>query len=166
LPHGRRNALIESSGRRPPFLARCSLLEKCMPTIASPVELHALEKRREKELEEARSIQNVMLPNEALQAGMKIWIPPGLFDPSVSYEALELPLEPGIRSCFSPTDCRMHSTPKTRTSAWSGCKRCVRRRRSAQRRSFSAKYAAVSRFAGERAEHDDMAAAVFQYLEE
>jgi len=74
-----------------------------MPTIASPVELHALEKRREKELEEARSIQNVMLPNEALQAGMKIWIPPGLFDPSVSYEALELPLEPGIRSCFSPT---------------------------------------------------------------
>jgi serine phosphatase RsbU (regulator of sigma subunit) len=40
-----------------------------MTTIASPVELHAIEKRREEELEEARSIQNVMLPDEALHAG-------------------------------------------------------------------------------------------------
>lgn len=40
-----------------------------MTTIASPVELHAVEKRREEALEEARSIQNVMLPNEALRAG-------------------------------------------------------------------------------------------------
>lgn len=40
-----------------------------MTTIASPVELHAIEKRREEELEEARAIQNVMLPGEALRAG-------------------------------------------------------------------------------------------------
>jgi hypothetical protein len=67
-----------------------------MPTIASPVELHAVEKRRQEELEEVRSIQNVMLPNQAWPAGsVNIWIPPGLFDPNVCYEALELPLEPG-----------------------------------------------------------------------
>ena len=43
-----------------------------MTTIASPVELHAVEKRREEELEEARSIQNVMLPNEARAGSVKI----------------------------------------------------------------------------------------------
>jgi hypothetical protein len=37
-----------------------------MPTIASPVELHAVEKRREEELEEVRSIQNVMLPERSM----------------------------------------------------------------------------------------------------
>lgn len=40
-----------------------------MSTIALPVELHAIEKLREAELEEARSIQNVMLPMESLRAG-------------------------------------------------------------------------------------------------
>jgi sigma-B regulation protein RsbU (phosphoserine phosphatase) len=34
-----------------------------------PPELHAIEKLREEELEEARSIQSVMMPAEALQAG-------------------------------------------------------------------------------------------------
>lgn len=35
--------------------------------VASPVELHAIEKLREEELEEARSIQSVMLPAESLR---------------------------------------------------------------------------------------------------
>src|SRR5712664_1107443 len=40
-----------------------------MNTTAPPLELHALEKLREEELEEARAIQNVMLPAESLRAG-------------------------------------------------------------------------------------------------
>ena len=38
-----------------------------MTTIALPAELHAIEKLREEELEEARSIQSVMLPVEPLR---------------------------------------------------------------------------------------------------
>jgi sigma-B regulation protein RsbU (phosphoserine phosphatase) len=40
-----------------------------MNTTAPPLELHALEKLREEELEEARAIQSMMLPKEALRAG-------------------------------------------------------------------------------------------------
>jgi len=40
-----------------------------MNTTALPLELHAIEKLREEELEEARSIQSVMLPAESLRAG-------------------------------------------------------------------------------------------------
>jgi phosphoserine phosphatase RsbU/P len=40
-----------------------------MNATAPPLELHAVEKLREEELEEARSIQSVMLPSESLQAG-------------------------------------------------------------------------------------------------
>lgn len=40
-----------------------------MTTTAPPLELHAIEKLREEELEEARSIQAVMLPAEALRSG-------------------------------------------------------------------------------------------------
>ncbi len=40
-----------------------------MKTAAPPLELHALEKLREEELEEARAIQSVMLPAESLRAG-------------------------------------------------------------------------------------------------
>ncbi len=40
-----------------------------MTTTAPPVELRAIEKLREEELEEARSIQSVMLPVEPLRAG-------------------------------------------------------------------------------------------------
>src|SRR6202521_1383885 len=40
-----------------------------MNTTAPPLELHALEKLREEELEEARAIQSVMLPAESLRAG-------------------------------------------------------------------------------------------------
>ena len=40
-----------------------------MNTIASPLELHAIEKLREEELEEARSIQADMLPAESLCTG-------------------------------------------------------------------------------------------------
>jgi len=40
-----------------------------MNTIAPPLELQALEKLREGELEEARAIQSVMLPAESLRAG-------------------------------------------------------------------------------------------------
>ena len=40
-----------------------------MNTTAPPFELHALEKLREEELEEARAIQSVMLPAESLRAG-------------------------------------------------------------------------------------------------
>lgn len=40
-----------------------------MNTAAPPLELHALEKLREEELEEARAIQSVMLPAESLRAG-------------------------------------------------------------------------------------------------
>jgi hypothetical protein len=112
-----------------------------MPTIASPVELHAVEKRRQEELEEVRSIQNVMLPNQAWPAGsVKIWIPPGLFDPNVCYKALELPLEPGGSVLFFTDGLLDGFDAEDETSAWSGCKRCVRRRRSAQRRSLSARY--------------------------
>jgi phosphoserine phosphatase RsbU/P len=39
-----------------------------MNTTAPPLELHALEKLREEELEEARAIQSVMLPAESLRA--------------------------------------------------------------------------------------------------
>jgi len=40
-----------------------------MRTITLPPELHAIEKLREAELEEARAIQSVMLPAESLRAG-------------------------------------------------------------------------------------------------
>ena len=40
-----------------------------MNTTAPPLELHALGKLREEELEEARAIQSVMLPAESLRAG-------------------------------------------------------------------------------------------------
>jgi phosphoserine phosphatase RsbU/P len=40
-----------------------------MSTTAPPLELQAIEKLREEELEEARSIQSVMLPAESLRAG-------------------------------------------------------------------------------------------------
>jgi sigma-B regulation protein RsbU (phosphoserine phosphatase) len=40
-----------------------------MNTIAVSAELHAIEKLREQELEEARSIQSLMLPAEALRSG-------------------------------------------------------------------------------------------------
>jgi sigma-B regulation protein RsbU (phosphoserine phosphatase) len=40
-----------------------------MTTIALPLELPALEKRREEELEEARAIQSAMLPGESLRSG-------------------------------------------------------------------------------------------------
>src|SRR6266576_514548 len=40
-----------------------------MNTTASPFELHALEKLREEELQEARAIQSVMLPAKSLRAG-------------------------------------------------------------------------------------------------
>ncbi len=40
-----------------------------MNTTAPPLELHAIEKLREEELEEARAIQSVMLPAESLRAG-------------------------------------------------------------------------------------------------
>src|SRR5713226_5626456 len=40
-----------------------------MNTTAPPLELHALEKLREEELEEARAIQSVMLPAESLRSG-------------------------------------------------------------------------------------------------
>jgi phosphoserine phosphatase RsbU/P len=40
-----------------------------METTAPLLELHAIEKLREEELEEARAIQSVMLPTEALRAG-------------------------------------------------------------------------------------------------
>src|SRR5437667_4111320 len=40
-----------------------------MNTAAPPLELHALEKLREEELEEARAIQSVMLPSESLRSG-------------------------------------------------------------------------------------------------
>ncbi|HKV62772.1 MAG TPA: PP2C family protein-serine/threonine phosphatase [Candidatus Acidoferrum sp.] len=40
-----------------------------MTTTALPPELHAVEKLREEELEEARAIQGVMLPAESLRAG-------------------------------------------------------------------------------------------------
>jgi sigma-B regulation protein RsbU (phosphoserine phosphatase) len=40
-----------------------------MNTTALPPELHAIEKLREEELEEARAIQSVMLPTESLRVG-------------------------------------------------------------------------------------------------
>jgi sigma-B regulation protein RsbU (phosphoserine phosphatase) len=40
-----------------------------MSTTAPPVDLQAIEKLREEELEETRSIQNAMLPAEPLRAG-------------------------------------------------------------------------------------------------
>jgi phosphoserine phosphatase RsbU/P len=40
-----------------------------MNATALPLELHAIEKLREEELEEARAIQSVMLPAESLRAG-------------------------------------------------------------------------------------------------
>ena len=40
-----------------------------MDTSAPLVELHAIEKLREEELEEARAIQSVMMPAESLRAG-------------------------------------------------------------------------------------------------
>ena len=40
-----------------------------MNTIATPAELGVIEKLREEELEEARSIQSCMLPTEALRSG-------------------------------------------------------------------------------------------------
>jgi len=259
-----------------------------MTTIALPVELHAIEKRREEELEEARSIQNVMLPDEALHAGsvkishafqpvtevggdfldyfqladgcvglylgdvsgkglpaamyaalavgtlrgvhktgmgpsqvlatlnrrlmirgttrrhaagqyavfdphvrvMKIagggmpgpfhlsangacrtlevqGIPPGLFDPSVSYETLELPLERGDSVLFftdglpDAFDAEDESFGLERLQAV-----CAAQSERSATDFLGEVFSAVTRFAGERPQHDDMAAAVFQYREE
>jgi hypothetical protein len=40
-----------------------------MNTTAPPLELHAIEKLREEQLEEAHAIQGVMLPSESVRAG-------------------------------------------------------------------------------------------------
>jgi sigma-B regulation protein RsbU (phosphoserine phosphatase) len=44
-------------------------LDKCVNTTTPSLELHAIEKLREEELEEARAIQSVMLPAESLRSG-------------------------------------------------------------------------------------------------
>ena len=256
-----------------------------MTTTALPVELHAIEKRREEELEEARSIQNVMLPDEALRAGsvkishafqpvtevggdfldyfqladgcvglylgdvsgkglpaamyaalavgtlrgvhktgmspsqvlatlnrrlmirgttrrhaavqyavfdprtqiMKIagggmpgpfhlsasgccralevqGIPPGLFDPSVAYETLELALAPGDSVLFftdglpDAFDSEDESFGLDRLQAV-----CAAQSERSGTDFLGEVFSAVTRFAGERSQHDDMAAAVFQY---
>jgi sigma-B regulation protein RsbU (phosphoserine phosphatase) len=67
-------------------------------------------------------------------------IPPGLFDPSVSYETLDLPLEPGDSVLFFTDGLPDALTPTTRASVWSGCRRIARHNRSAPRRTFWAKY--------------------------
>jgi sigma-B regulation protein RsbU (phosphoserine phosphatase) len=256
-----------------------------MTTIAPPVELHAIEKLRDEELEEARSIQNVMLPVEALCVGsvrishafqpvtevggdfldyfqladgcvglylgdvsgkglpaamyaalavgtlrgvhktgmcpsqvlatlnrrlmirgttrrhaavqyavfdpqtqvMKIagggmpgpfhlaangycralevqGIPPGLFEPSVAYETIELPLVPGDSVLFftdglsDAVDAEDESFGAERLQAV-----CAAHSEGSPTEFLGELFAAVSRFAGARAQHDDMAAAVFQY---
>ena len=53
----------------PPSRYNVSSLDKLMGTTALELKLHALEKLREQELEEARAIQSLMMPTQALRAG-------------------------------------------------------------------------------------------------
>jgi hypothetical protein len=64
-----RTALLDSCLPPNSLSGVTSLSDKRMNRTAPPLELHALEKLREEELEEARAIQSVMLPAESLRAG-------------------------------------------------------------------------------------------------
>src|SRR5260370_1888832 len=57
--------------RPPTFPLRCNAppSDRRMNTTTLPLELQALEKLREEELEEARAIQSMMMPAESLRAG-------------------------------------------------------------------------------------------------
>jgi phosphoserine phosphatase RsbU/P len=64
-----RNPLLNSMQLPHPFPVERSPLDRRMTTVAPSLELHAIERLREEELEEARSIQAVMLPPESLRTG-------------------------------------------------------------------------------------------------
>jgi len=62
--------LINSIGpQNPPSRCNATLSDNRMQTTALPLGFSEIEKLREEELEEARAIQNVMLPAESLRAG-------------------------------------------------------------------------------------------------
>lgn len=61
----------------------------------------------------------------------------------------------------------MHSTPKTESFGLERLQAvCAAQSERSASEFLGDVFAAVSRFAGERAQHDDMAAAVFQYRQE
>lgn len=91
-------------------------------------------------------------------------IPPGLFDPGVTYETSKLILEPndsvlfftdGISDAF---DTKGESFGIERLQAI-----CETQLRGSPMELLSQIFSAVERFAHGRSQHDDMAAAVFQY---
>ncbi len=160
-----------------------------MNTIAPPLELHAIEKLREEELEEARAIQSVMLPSESLRdppsqklhiasAGMPgpfhlgsngcrilevNGIPPGLF-PATSYETLSLSLQPGDSVLF----CTDGITDAfDREGGQFGIERlqelCGADRPASPTEMLGRIFAAVESFSRGREQHDDMAAALFHF---
>src|SRR5262249_31985650 len=131
-----------------------SLWKECMTTIvASSEELHAIEKLREEELEGALSIQSVMLPAESLpSANVQIshafqpvrevggdfldYLPDALDGEGESFGIERL-------QAFSETQ-----SPSATTAL------------------LDELFSAVSRFSRGRAQHDDMAAAIFRYSRE
>jgi serine phosphatase RsbU (regulator of sigma subunit) len=114
-----------------------------MSTTALPVELRAIEKLREEELEEARSIQSMMLPVESfrLEPGDSV-----LFFRDGLPDAFDTEGESfGIERLQAVCETEFHRPPQEFLG-----------------RIFSA----VEHFVQGRTQHDDMAAAIFHFDED
>jgi phosphoserine phosphatase RsbU/P len=91
-------------------------------------------------------------------------IPPGLFDPSIAYETLKLTLEPGGSVLFftdglsDAFDTEGESFGVERLQAL-----CEMTSHASPAAFLDDLFSGVSRFAQGRSQHDDMAAALFQY---
>jgi sigma-B regulation protein RsbU (phosphoserine phosphatase) len=94
-------------------------------------------------------------------------IPPGLFDPSVSYDTLKIKIEDGDSVLFF-TDGLSDALDTNGESF--GIERlqevCEASRQSSPRELLGHLFSEVERFAQGQPQHDDMAAAVFRYCGE
>ena len=124
-----------------------------MNATAPPLELHALEKLREEELEEARAIQSVMLPAESLRAGA-----------AANYETLTLRLLAGDAVLFCTDGI---SDAFNRKQEQLGIERlqeiCDAQQFASPSELLARVFTAVENFSRRREQQDDMAAALFHF---
>ena len=124
-----------------------------MNATAPPLELHALEKLREEELEEARAIQSVMLPAESLRAGA-----------AANYETLTLRLLAGDAVLFCTDGI---SDAFNRKEEQFGFERlqeiCDAQQFASPSELLARVFTAVENFSRRREQQDDMAAALFHF---
>lgn len=166
-----------------------------MHTTIPLLDLPALEKLREEELEEARAIQRVMLPSESLRAGAVTishefqpvaaaggdfldylsadgcrllelaGMPPGLF-PAASYESTAIQLKPGDSVLFC-TDGLTDAT--SRNGEQFGIERlhqlCGEARFDGRAELLQKLFATVESFSAGCEQKDDMAATLFHLAE-